>query len=98
MPALASVRHGNKAIPVGPLCVAPENQEEITEEDKPVKYMMKREMNAEVDQENLPLEDRYGITSKGNLIKDAHQVKPGNEIRARVSRGTIAATVKKTTE
>jgi exodeoxyribonuclease VII large subunit len=46
------------------------------------------------------LERGYALVfdAKGNLVKDAHQVKPGNEIRARVSRGTIAATVKKTTE
>jgi exodeoxyribonuclease VII large subunit len=46
------------------------------------------------------LERGYALVfdARGNLVKDAHQVRPGNEIRARVSRGTIAATVKKTTE
>ncbi|MBZ5511814.1 MAG: exodeoxyribonuclease VII large subunit [Acidobacteriia bacterium] len=46
------------------------------------------------------LERGYALVfdARGNLVKDARQVKPGNEIRARVSRGTIAATVKKTTE
>lgn len=46
------------------------------------------------------LERGYALVfdARGNLVKDAHQVKPGNEIRARVSRGMIAATVKKTTE
>jgi exodeoxyribonuclease VII large subunit len=33
--------------------------------------------------------------ASGALIKDAAQVKPGDDIRARVARGTIAATVKK---
>jgi exodeoxyribonuclease VII large subunit len=44
------------------------------------------------------LERGYALVfdARGNLVKDAHQVRPGNEIRARVSRGTIAATVKKT--
>jgi exodeoxyribonuclease VII large subunit len=46
------------------------------------------------------LERGYALVfdAKGNLVKNARQVKPGNEIRARVSRGTIDATVKKTTE
>ncbi len=46
------------------------------------------------------LERGYALVfdAQGNLVKDARQVRPGNEIRARVSRGTIAATVKKTTE
>ena len=46
------------------------------------------------------LERGYALVfdAQGNLVKDAHQVKPGNEIRARVSRGTIAATVKKTSD
>ena len=45
------------------------------------------------------LERGYALVfdARGNLVKDARQVKAGNEIRARVSRGTIAATVKKTT-
>jgi exodeoxyribonuclease VII large subunit len=44
------------------------------------------------------LERGYALVfdARGNLVKDAQQVRPGNEIRARVSRGTIAATVKKT--
>ena len=46
------------------------------------------------------LERGYALVfdAQGNLVKDARQVKPGNPIRARVSRGTIAATVNKTTE
>jgi exodeoxyribonuclease VII large subunit len=45
------------------------------------------------------LERGYALVfdAKGNLIKDASQVKAGDEIRARVSRGTIDATVRKTT-
>lgn len=69
MPTLTSVRYGNEVIPVGPLCVTPENQEEVTEEDQPIKHVMKCEMNTEIDQENLPLEDRYGATPQANLIK-----------------------------
>jgi len=46
------------------------------------------------------LERGYALVfdAKGNLVKDARQVRPGNEIRARMSRGTIDATVKKTAE
>jgi exodeoxyribonuclease VII large subunit len=46
------------------------------------------------------LERGYALVfdAGGNLVKDARQVKPGSEIRARLSRGTIAATVNKTTE
>jgi exodeoxyribonuclease VII large subunit len=46
------------------------------------------------------LERGYALVfdAKGKLVKDARQVRPGNEIRARVSRGTIDATVKKTAE
>jgi exodeoxyribonuclease VII large subunit len=44
------------------------------------------------------LERGYALVfdAKGNLIKDASQAKAGDEIRARVSRGEIDATVKKT--
>jgi exodeoxyribonuclease VII large subunit len=44
------------------------------------------------------LERGYALVfdEKGTLVKDAAQVKTGEEIRARVSRGTIDATVKKT--
>jgi exodeoxyribonuclease VII large subunit len=46
------------------------------------------------------LERGYALVfdAKGNLIKDAAQVKAGDEIRARVSRGEIEATVRKITE
>jgi exodeoxyribonuclease VII large subunit len=46
------------------------------------------------------LERGYALVfdAKGKLIKNAQQVSSGDEIRAQVSRGTIHATVKKTTE
>ncbi|MGA8442620.1 MAG: exodeoxyribonuclease VII large subunit [Candidatus Sulfotelmatobacter sp.] len=43
------------------------------------------------------LERGYALVfdGEGNLVKDAERVKPGGEIRARVARGEIRATVKK---
>ncbi|MGC2531356.1 MAG: exodeoxyribonuclease VII large subunit, partial [Candidatus Sulfotelmatobacter sp.] len=44
------------------------------------------------------LERGYALVfdGAGQLVKDAGRVKPGDEIRARVARGEIAAVVKKT--
>jgi exodeoxyribonuclease VII large subunit len=46
------------------------------------------------------LERGYALVfdQQGNLVKDADQVKPGQDIRARVSRGSIEATVKRSSE
>ncbi len=46
------------------------------------------------------LERGYALVfdQHGNLVKDADQVKPGQDIRARVSRGSIEATVKRSSD
>jgi exodeoxyribonuclease VII large subunit len=46
------------------------------------------------------LERGYALVfdASGKLLKDANRVKAGEEIRARLARGEIAATVKKTSE
>jgi exodeoxyribonuclease VII large subunit len=46
------------------------------------------------------LERGYALVfdAAGNLVKDAAQIKAGDDIRARVSRGEIHATVRKTSE
>jgi exodeoxyribonuclease VII large subunit len=46
------------------------------------------------------LERGYALVfdAQGNLVKDAQQLRPGEEIRARVHRGHIDATVTRTTE
>ena len=43
------------------------------------------------------LERGYALVfdAAGNLVKDAEQVKPGEEIRARLARGTVAARVER---
>jgi hypothetical protein len=60
-----------EAIPIDPAAFPPEDQKEIAQEDQAVKGMVEREVNTEVEQQDLAPENWYDTPADLDLICEA---------------------------